>query len=54
VAIEDDLKLNGIKRAVIATCALGMGINFPRVHYVVRYGPPTSIVDLMQQAGCGG
>ena len=31
-----------------------MGINFPRVRYVVQYGPPTSIVDLMQQAGRGG
>lgn len=53
-AIEDDFKLNGIKRVVIATCALGMGINFPKVHYVVQYGPPTSIVDLIQQAGRGG
>ena len=31
-----------------------MGINFPRVRYVVQYGPPKSIVDLMQQAGRGG
>ena len=30
---------------VIATCALGMGINFPKVRYVVQYGPPMSIVD---------
>lgn len=54
MAIEDNFKLNGIKRVVIATCALGMGINFPRVHYVVQYSPPTSIVDLMLQAGRGG
>ena len=54
MAIEEDFKSDGLKIVVIATCALGMGINFPKVRYVVQYGPPTSIVDLMQQAGCGG
>ena len=54
MAIEEDFKSDGLKRVVIATCALGMGINFPKVQYVVQYGPPTSIVDLMQQAGRGG
>lgn len=53
-SIEKDFKSDGVKRVVIATCALGMGINFPKVRYVVQYGPPTSIVDLMQQAGRGG
>ncbi|XP_044162685.1 Bloom syndrome protein homolog [Acropora millepora] len=54
VSIEEDCKSDGLKRIVIATGALGMGINFPRVWYVVQYGPPKSIVDLMQQAGRGG
>ena len=54
VAIEDYFKLNGIKRVLIATCALGTGINFPRVHCVVQYSPPISIIDLMQQADRGG
>ena len=49
VSIEEDFKSDGLKRVVIATCALGMGINFPRVRYIVQYGPPKSIVDLMQQ-----
>lgn len=31
-----------------------MGINFPCVCYVVQYGPPTSVVDLMQQGGRAG
>ena len=39
---------------VIATCTLGMGVNFPKVKYIVQYGPPTSIVDLMQQVGRAG
>ena len=50
VCIEEDFKKDGIKRIVIAICALGMGINFPRVQYVVEYGPPKSMVDLMEQA----
>ena len=54
MAIEEDFKSDGLKRVVIATCALGMGINFPKVRYVVQYGPPMSIIDLMQQAGRGG
>lgn len=48
------IKLQLSTRVVIATCALGMDINFPRMHYVFQYGPPKSIVDLMQQAGHGG
>lgn len=46
----------GSKRVVIATCALGMGINFPNVRYVVQYTPPppNTLVDLMQQTGHGG
>ena len=52
--IEEDFQSDGIKRVVIATCALGMGVNFPKVRYVVQYGPPLSVADFMQQAGRGG
>ena len=52
--IEEDFKADGLKRVVIATCALGMGINFPHVRYVIHYSPPNSLVDVMQQAGRGG
>ena len=54
IAVEEDFKSDGLKRVVIATCALGMGVNFPKVKYVVQYAPPTSVVDLMQEAGRGG
>lgn len=54
MAIEEDFKSDGIKRVFIASCTLGMGIHFPRVRYVVEYGPPISFVDLTQQAGRGG
>ena len=30
-SIEEDFKSHGLNRVVISTCALGMGINFPRV-----------------------
>lgn len=52
--IEEDFQSDGLKRVVIASCALGMGINFPKVRYVVQYGPPLSVADFMQQAGRGG
>lgn len=52
--IEHDFKGDGLKRVVIATCALGMGVNFPHVRYVIQYAPPNSLVDLMQEAGRGG
>lgn len=43
-----------MKRVVIATCALGMGINIPHVRYVVQYLTPNTLIDMMQQAGQGG
>ena len=52
--IKEDFQSDGIKRVVIATCALGMGVNFPKVRYVVQYGPPLSVADFIQQAGRGG
>ncbi|XP_078582809.1 putative ATP-dependent DNA helicase RecS isoform X1 [Branchiostoma floridae x Branchiostoma japonicum] len=39
---------------VIATTALSMGVNFPDVRYVVMYGPPDNMEDLMQQIGRAG
>ena len=38
--IFDSLKGNGIKRVVVATSTLSMGVNFPDVKYVIMYGPP--------------
>jgi len=38
---EEDFKRNGLKRVVIATCALGMGVNFPHVRFVVHPPPRT-------------
>lgn len=50
----EDFKRNGLKRVVIATCALDMGVNFPHVRFVVQYTPPNTLVDFIQEAARGG
>ena len=53
--VMDSFKVNaGNVRIVLATSALGMGVNFPDVHYVIHVGPARSIVDHVQQSGCAG
>ena len=47
-------KGEGLKRVVIATTALCMGINFPDVHYIINWGPPRTIIDQHQEAGQAG
>ena len=51
---EKDFKENGTQRVVVATCALGMGVNFPNVQYVIHYGPPQNVTEIIQQAGRAG
>ena len=51
---EKDFKENGTQRVVVATCALGMGVNFPNVQYVIHYGPPQTVTEIIQQAGRAG
>lgn len=43
-----------VQRVVVATCALGMGINFQNVEYVIHYGPPHSVTEIIQQSGRAG
>ena len=53
--VMDSFKVNsGNVRIVIASSALGMGVNFPDVHYVIHLGPAWSIVDHVQQSGRAG
>lgn len=47
-------KTNGIKRVLIATTALCMGVNFPDVRYIVNWGPARSILGQHQEAGRAG
>ncbi|XP_068742255.1 uncharacterized protein [Montipora capricornis] len=46
--------LTGTTRVIIATSALGMGVNFPDVKYIVHAGPERSLVDYIQAAGRAG
>lgn len=45
---EDDISL------MIATCAFGLGVDYPSVRCVVNYGLPYSLEDYVQQSGRAG
>ena len=47
-------KENGVKRIVVATSALSVGINLPDICYVVNWGPARTILDQLQEAGRAG
>ena len=51
---EEDFKESGVQRVVVATSALGMGINFQNVEYVIHYCPPHSVTEMIQQSGRAG
>ena len=44
----------GVKRVIIATTALCMGVNFPDVCFIINWGPARSILDQHQEAGRAG
>lgn len=52
--VTSSFKGSGLKRIVIATTALSMGVNFPDVRFVLMFGPPRSILDFHQEAGRAG
>ena len=53
--VMDSFKANaGNVRTVLASSALGMGVNFPDVRFVIHLGPLRSIVDHVQQSGRAG
>ena len=52
--ILNSFKGNGVRRVVVATTALCMGVNFPDVRYVVSWGPARTILDQHQEAGRAG
>uniref|UniRef100_A0A8C6SVZ0 DNA 3'-5' helicase n=1 Tax=Neogobius melanostomus TaxID=47308 RepID=A0A8C6SVZ0_9GOBI len=41
-------------RIVVATTALGMGLNFPNISHVVMYGSPEDVEAIVQQVGRAG
>lgn len=41
-------------RVVVATTALGMGLNFPNVSHIVMFGAPADLETIVQQVGRAG
>ena len=54
VVLKSMLDENGIVRVVFCTVALGMGVNFSGLNYVIHYGAPSSIEDYYQECGRAG
>ena len=48
------LKRDSKMRLVVATCALGMGVDIPDVELIIHYGIPTEIERYVQEIGRGG
>ena len=46
-----NLTKDSLLRVVVATSALGMGVNVASCPNVIRYGPPKSAVDFLQKTG---
>lgn len=45
---------DGATRVVVATTALGMGLNFPNISHIIMYGSPEDVEDIVQEAGRAG
>ena len=45
---------DGVVQVVFATMALGMGVDFKSLDYVIHYGTPRSLEDYMQESGRAG
>ena len=52
--VMEQFKSGGVKRVIIATTALCMGVNFPDVRFIINWGPARSILDQHQEAGRAG
>ena len=48
------VKSDGVVRVVFATTALGMGVDFARLHTVIHYGAPRCIDNYFQESGRAG
>lgn len=52
--LTDFKKINGCIKVLIATVAVGMGIDIPNISVVIMWGLPRTLLQLWQQAGRGG
>lgn len=54
IIMESLSKEDGIVRAVFATMALGMGVDFSGLNRIIHYGAPRTIDDYFQESGRAG
>ena len=54
VILKSICQADGVVRVVIATIALGMGVDMKNVNTIIHYGAPRSIDDYFQECGRGG
>ena len=45
---------DSVLRVVFATMALGMGVDFKSLDYIIHYGAPRSLEDYIQESGRAG
>ena len=45
---------DGVVRVVFATMALGMGVDFKDLDFIIHYGAPRSLEDYFQESGRAG
>ncbi|EDO46405.1 predicted protein [Nematostella vectensis] len=48
------IKSNSKIRVVVATCALGMGVDIPDVDHIIHFGIPSEVEHYVQEIGRGG
>ena len=54
IVMDEFPKETSFVRIVVATCALGMGVNIPDIRTVIHYGLPSDIESYCQEIGRGG
>ena len=54
LVLKDFLNPDGAIRLVIATSALGMGVNIPNIRRIINYGIPKDMESYVQGVGRGG
>jgi len=52
--VQELSEIGDAQRIILATGALGMGVNIPSVRWVVMLGNPTSVLDMVQMIGRAG
>ncbi len=52
--LRDMSTVDGHVRILVCTSAVGMGVNFCDINYVINFGPPRKMDDMLQQLGRAG